>query len=277
MADEAPLVDALRGRGLDARPTVWDDPDVDWSGAAVTVIRTAWDYTDRRDDFLAWVERVATVTDLWNPPAVVRWNTHKSYLRDLERRGVPVVPTIWLEAGTPVDVPALLAEHGWQGAVMKPAVSAGARDTIRVTDPRDGQVHADLLLADRDAMVQPYLRHVEDEGELSLLYVERQLTHAVRKVPASGDFRVQEEFGGRFVRVEPADDELAVADAVLDAVAHDLLYARVDLIRSDDDRPLLVELEAVEPSLYFTHAPDAAERLADAIEARVRASAEHRG
>lgn len=269
--DEAPLRRALSERGLDARPVVWSDPAVDWSAIPVVVVRTTWDYTERRDDFVSWAEEVGAVTQLWNPPELIRWNTHKAYLRDLADRGLPVVPTVWLEAGTPVDLPALLAEHGWDEAVLKPAVSAGARDTVRVSrgDGATGQSHADAILADRDLMIQPFLPRIVEDGELSILVVDGVVTHAVRKVPPAGDFRVSAQAGSRH-RVEPPVREVELAAAALEAVGRDTLYARVDLIADGAGGPLLVELEVVEPSLYLELAPDAAARLADAIAARVR-------
>src|SRR5207248_10238751 len=135
---------------------VWDDPGVDWHGIKVSVVRSTWDYHHRLDEFLAWAERVATLTRLWNPVEVLRWNTHKSYLRDLAARGVPVVPTILLEAGSTVDLATLLARAGWQEAVIKPAVSASAHETIRASleGLAEGQAHVNRLLPAHDLLVQ---------------------------------------------------------------------------------------------------------------------------
>jgi hypothetical protein len=140
-ADDHLLVEELHRWGLRAEPVVWDDPDFDWSQAKVCVLRSTWDYTTRRAEFLLWAERVAAVTALWNPLEVIRWNTHKSYLRHLAEAGVAVAPTVWLEAGSRVDLPGLMAEHGWTDAVVKPVVALSARETIRVTahSPMEGQ------------------------------------------------------------------------------------------------------------------------------------------
>ena len=132
--DDHPLVAALRARGVAGVPCIWDDPDVDWAGFPLVAVRSTWDYTTQRAAFLAWAERVAAVTTLANPLPVLRWNSHKGYLRDLAAAGVPVVPTVW--ASEVIDLAAVLDERGWSRAVVKPAVSAGGRDTV-IVDRRD--------------------------------------------------------------------------------------------------------------------------------------------
>lgn len=271
--DDRLVIDALTTRGVRARPAVWDDPGVDWRAAPLAVIRSTWDYIGRRDAFVRWAETTDAVTTLLNPAAVVRRNTHKGYLRDLAAAGVPVIDTVWLPAGRPADLAEVIA--GWDTAVVKPCVSAGAKGTVRVTaaEAPQAQAHLDALLAEGDVMVQPYLRAVEDEGELSVVVIDGVPSHAVRKRPAARDFRVQEEFGGR-TEPWPLDDELRAAAAAV--VAADglgpLLYRRVDLVRDDAGSLRLVELELVEPALYLSGDPDAPERLADAITARLEAA-----
>lgn len=269
--DDAPLVDALRERGLDIGVAVWDDPSVDWGGAGIVVVRSTWDYTGRRDEFLAWADRVAAVTRLENPADVLRWNTHKSYLIELEERGAPVVPTAWLGRGDRVDLGDLLADRGWKRAVVKPAVDAGSRGLHRV-EPDEltaAQSHLDALLKRADVMVQPYLESIETTGERSLVFLGGEFSHMVRKRPASGDFRIQLSWGGRY-EAEDAPAELRDLGAwILEATGHDLLYARVDLVDDDNGTPQLAELEAAEPSLYLTYVPEAAQRLAALIEERL--------
>lgn len=300
---DAPLVVVLERRGATVSRPRWDDPDQDWAVYDLAVVRTTWDYTARRDTFVAWAAETAQRTRLWNPADVLRWNTHKAYLLELEERGAPVVPTAWLGAGDRLDLAALLAQRGWPRAVLKPAVGAGSDGLARVevaapaagsgdaTDPgtarRDGwrpgapvparpvvldvaaaQQHLDALLAVGDALVQPYLHAIEAEGELSVVVIAGEVTHAVRKQPAAGDFRVQEEFGARSRLIEPDPEVAALARWVVDATGAELLFARVDLVVDADGTPQVVELEATEPDLFLTLAPEAAERLADAVLAR---------
>jgi len=269
-ADDALLLPALAGHGLDAVPVVWDDPAVAWSSFRLCVIRSTWDYHLRRDAFLAWLAHVADRTALWNPPPVVRWNSHKRYLADLAARGLPTVPTVWLPAGRPADLAALITAQGWDRAVIKPAVSASAYATILV-DPADqaaGQAHLDRWLATRDMMVQPFLPSVGTSGERSLFFIDGRCTHAVRRAPVLGP---AQQHGSLDIAVAPAADEQSLATAVLAAVAAPLLYARVDLVRDEAGAMRLLELELIEPSLYLHACPAAVDRLAVAIAERCRA------
>ena len=179
--DDRALLLALRARGVAADYVPWDDPTADWRGVRVAVLRSPWNYTRVAPEFLAWCERAAAVTTLWNPPALVRWNAHKGYLRDLEARGVPVVPTARLAAGSRADLAALLAARGWREAVLKPAVGAGSWEAYRLTpgDPA-GQAHVDRLLPAHDLLVQPWLASVADHGERCHGFLDGGFSHVVR-------------------------------------------------------------------------------------------------
>jgi hypothetical protein len=259
------LLTALQGRGLSAAPVVWDDPGADWRRIRFSIIRSTWDYIHRLGEFLAWAERAAALTDLWNPIEVLRWNTHKSYLRGLASRGVPVVPTLHLPAGSGANLAALLEDAGWQKAVVKPAVSAYAYETMLVSreSVAMGQAHIDRLLPTADLMVQPYMASVADYGERSMIFVRGELTHGVRRAPMleTRDETQEQEA----TRVEASAEEVALAERVLRAAGHRYLYARVDIVRDNNGSPMLMELEMVEPSLFFELAPEAAQRCADAI------------
>ncbi len=268
--DDDALAAALDRRGIASVRAVWDDPEVDWSAFELVVIRTTWDYDERRDEFVDWADRVESVTSLQNPADVVRWNTHKGYLIELEERGVPIVPTAWLAAGDQVELAALAASRGWKAVVLKPAVAAGSRGLSVVdTHPGDGQAALDALLASHDVMVQPLLRRVATDGELSIVCLDGRYSHAIRKLPREGDVRIQVEFGGTYVPETPTDDLVALAEWVVDVTGHDLLYARVDLVPADDGTWQVGEVEATEPSLYMDRVEGAADRVAAAIAARL--------
>jgi glutathione synthase/RimK-type ligase-like ATP-grasp enzyme len=268
--DDRPLAAVLGGRGHEVTAAVWDDPALDWARFDLAMLRSPWDYFHRRGEFLLWAERAAAATRLWNPLDLIRWNSHKGYLLEMRARGAPVIPTEIVPAGSAVDVRARMADHGWTRAVVKPAVSADAFGTILV-GPGDGaaaQAHADQLLAERDLMIQPYFASVEEPGERCLVHIDGRFSHAVRK---RSHFLGGRHVGPEGAPVEAADDERATAALVLRlAGAESALYARVDLARDDAGRPCLMELELVEPTLFFTGAPAAAERMADALEARMR-------
>lgn len=266
--DDAPLVAALAERGLEPRPVVWSDPDVDWAAFDLCLVRSVWDYFHRPAEFLDWVERAGRAVPLWNPPETVRWNAHKSYLRDLEARGVAVIPTAWARRGEAADLAAILAERGWDDAVVKPAVAGGSLGLRRVGDVAAAQAHLDRLLAEGDAMIQPFLPSIGD-GELSVICIEGEPRHAVRKTPRAGDIRVQPEHGGVVERAEPDAAEAEAVAAVLAALEHPALYARVDLVRGPGGEPLLIELECIEPRLFLEQAPETAGHVADAVLARL--------
>jgi glutathione synthase/RimK-type ligase-like ATP-grasp enzyme len=259
--DDEPLRAGLLSRGAAVDAAVWDDPGRDWAAYDLVVIRSTWDYVERRDEFVRWAYAVPRLA---NSARLVEWNTDKTYLRGLGEAGVPVVPTAWVD--TPASLPDLLAERGWERAVVKPAVSAGARDTLLCSpDDPEAQALLDRLASNGTAMVQPYLPSVEEYGERSLLFMDGALTHAVRRNPA-----LTTEGFTRYdaARVDPADDELAVARAVFAQLPETPLYARVDVARDASGTPLLMELEVTEPQLFLRFAPEAAEALAAAVVAR---------
>ena len=256
----------LAARGVDGEWVAWDDGAVDWSRFDAAWIRSTWNYTERHDAFVEWVARVDGLTALWNPAGVVRWNSHKSYLLDLAEEGVAVVPTVLVPAGQQLDVGALLEERGWDEAVVKPAVAVGAIGAARV---ERGQRQVVAATSGADRLVQPLVREVAS-GEVSIVVVDGRVTHAVRKIPAEGDFRVHREYGGREVVHQPTAAELDLATRALAAVGEPLLYARVDCVPTAEG-PLLMELELIEPSLFLWLAPDTAgAALGDAVAGRLR-------
>ncbi|MCB9885819.1 MAG: hypothetical protein H6838_10015 [Planctomycetes bacterium] len=275
--DDRHLHAALAARGVPFERPVWDDPAVDWSKFAAVLIRTTWDYQDKLSAFLTWVDRVAAATRLANPASVVRWNTHKHYLRELQQHGVPLAPTHWLDRGSRVDVAARLAELRCDEGFLKPCVGATARETLRFGSDAVGiaaaQAHVDRLLPAEDLMLQPFLRAVTERGEWSAIFVDGRVTHCVRKVPVPGDYRVQDDFGAHDEPYEPTPAERDAAERAMQAatglLGTDLLYGRTDWLWQDDGSCVLTELELVEPSLFFRHGAHAAAALADAWLARM--------
>jgi glutathione synthase/RimK-type ligase-like ATP-grasp enzyme len=260
---------ALRAAGLAVDVVRWDDPTVDWAGYGVAVVRSCWDYAWRLEEFLAWAEAVPR---LRNRVEVLRWNTDKTYLRELERAGLPVVPTVW----DPTAADELPDAAEW---VVKPSVSAGSRDTARWDAPDAVLAHvAELIGAGRTAMVQPYLTSVDNLGETAMLFIGGAFSHAVRKGPllAAGEgVRQDRDSRGDLRPAEPTAAQREIAQAVFDAVpgqvgvADEPLYARIDLVHDADGRPVVLELELTEPSLFLPQAPAAAATLVRAVEAEL--------
>ena len=260
---------ALRDAGHAVDLVRWDDDAYDWTHASLAVVRSCWDYAWRLEEFLGWA---GSVPRLRNDVELLRWNTDKTYLRALERAGLPVVATVWDPAGTG-DLP----DAGeW---VVKPSVSAGSRDTARWTDAADALAHAaGLTGAGRTAMVQPYVRSVDDAGETAMLFLGGRFSHAVRKGPllVRGEgVRQDRDSRGDLRPVEPTTAQREVAEAVLAAVpalvpaAAAPLYARIDLVDAGGGRPVVLELELAEPSLFLPQAPDALGSFVGAVEAEL--------
>lgn len=267
--DTPPLLSALRAAGLSADVLAWDDPRADFASARLVLLRATWNYPERPADFLAWIERTAARSRVLNPPAVVRWNVHKGYLLDLAARGVPIVPTHLVRRGEATPLAEVMGAQDWTQVVVKPAVSAGSRHTERFdrTDLHRGEAHLRALARDGDVLVQPYLTAVEDYGERSLVCIDGELTHAVRK---SRRFLGDPESVSEAVPIAP--DELELARAALAAIGPadgPLLYARVDTIRDAGGRPRVMELELVEPSLFFPRAPAALDRYVRAVRRQI--------
>ena len=276
-ADDRCLLDELRARGARAEPAVWSEPR-DWTTYDAVVIRSCWDSHLRRDEFVAWARRLAEAgVRLLNPAPLIEWNTDKRYLRDLASHGVHVVPTIWVERapGEPPVLHELLAGAGWRDAVVKPAISAGAHHTWRTSAAQAADHQARFAALVRDAagavMVQPLMHEVLEEGEWSLVFLGGRYSHAVRKQPAAGDFRVQTEHGGRSAADTPSARLVHDASEVVRAAARttglapgEILYARVDGV-VQHGHLVLMELECTEPSLFLDQASGAPARLADAL------------
>jgi O-ureido-D-serine cyclo-ligase len=276
------LVDALQRAGAIVATPCWDDPAADWSRFDVALLRSTWDYVERIDEFLAWARRCAVQTRLLNPPEVVAWNTDKHYLAHLDRAGVPVVPTRFVEPGAVADHALAAFLGGGPGSVdagtpapfgqfvVKPCIGAGSRDAARYRSDEYGRALAHLVrlveTEQRSAMLQPYLDRVDDAGETALIYLGGQPSHAIRKGPLLrlDEGLVQGLFAPEDISArEPGADECRVAAAACAAIPFTApLYARVDMIRDGQDRPLVLELELTEPSLFLAHGAGSADHLA---------------
>jgi glutathione synthase/RimK-type ligase-like ATP-grasp enzyme len=259
------LLDASRRRDVDGSIAVWDDPAVDWASFDAVVVRSCWDYTDRRDEFLAWASSVPT---LHNAAPILQWNTDKTYLRQLQDEGVPIIETRWDVA--PGDDIGRHAE--W---VVKPTISAGSRDTARWSTADEVYAHsAELVDAGRHSMTQPYIASVDEDGETAMLYFGGEFSHAIRKGPlllrgegANQDRDSREAITPRestSAQRELSEHVLATTQSLLGLSAPPL-YARIDLVAADDGSPLLIELELAEPSLFLPQSDGGADRLLDAL------------
>ena len=281
--DLAPLLEACAAAGMYARAVAWDDPTISWGRFDAALIRSPWDYTERLSEFLAWCDRLDQQVPLLNPAHVIRWNTDKHYLSDLATVGVPIVATTFLEPDAePLQaLQAFLAAESAPEFVVKPTVSAGARDTQRYSRAQEFAASnhiARLLDQGRSVMLQPYLSAVDSAGETALIYFDGRFSHAIGKgalLQQDGAATATPFAAGDISSREAGPDELAMGEQTLAAASRllrlgqPLSYARVDLIRDDNGHARLLELELTEPSLFFAQAPGSADRFAAALANRL--------
>ena len=270
--DDQTTVEPLRERGVEVRPAVWNDHDVDWAAFDAVIIRSPWDYHRHGEEFLEWLTTLDRVgVPVHNPTDVLRWNLDKRYLRWVEERGGSVVPTEWVEQGATVNVAEVLERRGWKNAVLKPTISAGASDTwvTGLARAEDDAAKIAPILKRGGLMIQPYLAEIATEGELSMLFYGGKYSHAVRKRPALGDFRVQTDYGGTVEPANPGPAVLSEAQRIVELRGEQLLYARVDGVVVGEEFQLM-ELELLEPQLFFPYHPHAAARWAEAVVAVLR-------
>lgn len=257
------LLPACAAQGIELCELVWDASDWQIEDFDAFVVGTTWDYQEKSDAFLARLAQIEAHRPLLNPLKTLRWNLDKRYLRELAQRGVPTVPTLWVDAIDAKQLEGAFALWACPSVVVKPQVGAGAWRQAKIERGAALPPANELPLA--AAMIQPFLASAQSEGEYSLLYFGRSFSHAAQKVPRAGDYRVQAVFGGRESRYQPSVEELRAAQSVVDAIDGPLLYARVDLMRLADGQLALMELELIEPYYYPEQGPEMGSAFATAL------------
>jgi glutathione synthase/RimK-type ligase-like ATP-grasp enzyme len=261
------LKKALEKRGITSIRVDWADPEVDWSLFDCAVFRSTWDYFERFPEFTAWLNRVEKQTRLCNDLSLIRWNMDKHYLRDLNDRGIPVVETRFIEKGSDLNLTGLLDETGWSEGVIKPCVSGAARLTYRVHKSNAEEIERSLqpVLEEESFIFQPFLTDIMATGEDTLVVIAGEVTHAVRKKAKAGDFRVQDDHGGTVHEYTPEAGQIELAKRAMAACEPMPVYGRVDMVRDESGRWVVMELELIEPELWMRFHPPAAEAFAGAI------------
>ncbi|WP_159879546.1 ATP-grasp domain-containing protein [Aquitalea denitrificans] len=261
------VVAALQKQGLHVTRKAWDDPDFDWQQTRSILFRTTWDYFDRYAEFSLWLKKVAGQIVLFNSAGLIDWNIDKHYLQWIEEKGINVVNTHYIEKGDARTLAQCLAENSWADAILKPVISGSARHTYR-TRPENTQqlecIFAELI--QQEAMLlQPFQHAILHQGEISLMVIDGQFSHAIRKTPQAGDFRVQDDHGGSVHPHTATIEEQQFAEQAVAAVPFDVLYARVNIIRDNAGQLAIMELEMIEPELFFRYKPEAADNLASGL------------
>jgi hypothetical protein len=260
--------DALEKRNLKVAKKDWADPSFDWSSTKTILFRSTWDYFHRFKEFEPWLERVSKLTKLINPAGQVLWNMDKHYLADLAAKGVPVVAGHYIKRGSLDTLEALHKKLGWSETVIKPTVSGAARHTYRL-NPKNYAAHKVLfaeLIKNEDFILQPFQKNIITKGEVSHIVIHGEYTHSILKKVKEGDYRVQDDHGGTTHEYAASEAEIIFVEHAVAACDILPLYARVDVIWDNHEQLALIELELIEPELWFRKNEKAADKLAAAIQ-----------
>ncbi|WP_242922761.1 ATP-grasp domain-containing protein [Pontibacter liquoris] len=263
----------LQEKGLAISYQIWDDPTVDWRRFDAIIMKSPWDYFDKINAFNAWLDELEKLdVPVLNPLQTIRWNTDKSYFKDLAAQRVEVVPTLWLNQGDAFQAEEVFAQLGVEKIIVKPRVSGGAKNTLALTlEQAVASTSAiNALLQQEPFMAQPFIPEVAQQGEWSFLFFGGKYSHTVLKTARPGDFRVQHFFGGTIHTPTPPAALLATAQTIVEKFAADCLYARVDGV-AIDGRFVLMELELIEPFLFMATSPGAMARYYEALQAQLQA------
>lgn len=264
------LIEPMAELGWAVSMVSWRAKEVDWNAFDAVIIRSPWDYQDEPVLFMQVLETIhESSARLENPLSTVKWNINKTYLKELQEKDVLIVPTLWENHFEEQHLKNYVSLLSTDKLIIKPTISANADDTFWL----DGEVSAETIkslehiFSEREFMVQPFMEHILREGEYSLFYFGGIYSHTILKTPGDGDFRVQEEHGGRLESVEPENGLLTAAEETMQHLHPTPLYARIDYVRTQENSFALMELELIEPSLYFNMDPNSPERFARIFDA----------
>jgi glutathione synthase/RimK-type ligase-like ATP-grasp enzyme len=260
------LLPLFANRNVQADVVIWNDPAVDWRAYDGLLFRSVWDYHLRTEEFNNWLNHLAQLNiKTLNPVETIRQNQHKFYLRELESKGIEIIPTVFIDKTDTLDF-SIIKSCNWPRAVIKPAVSASSYLTtlFDLADWQKIESEYQPVAAQRDLLLQPYMPEIKETGELSLVFFNRKYSHAVIKRAPQHDFRVQAEYGGEHFVFNPEKEVIETAENIISLVKGPLLYARVDGLLKNR-RFVLMELELLEPDLYFDAHPEASERYVDGV------------
>lgn len=261
------LKSAFESQGLKVDITYWDNRSYEWQQTKSVLFRTVWDYFERFDEFWDWLEQVKTKTRLINSYELIKWNIDKHYLRDLKNNGIQVVPTYFADRENNISLQEIANLNDWKHIVIKPAISASAFNTYKITNDEIEQKEQLFheLLQTHDMLVQPFFPTISELGEASLMVFGGKFTHAILKKAKAGDFRVQDDFGGTVHDYNPTQEEIKFAEKVFQSCTSLPIYGRVDIVWDSNKHIYLSELEIIEPELWIRNRPESANKIAEAV------------
>ena len=267
LEDDGLLQNELERQGISSVRVDWARKDMDWSQYKCVVFRTTWDYFDRFEEFSQWLDDVSKQTKLCNPYSMIKWNMDKHYLKDLESKGIPVTPSRFVEKGSTVNIEDEILKSGWHELVIKPCVSGAARHTYRVNklNAKAIETVVNKLLKYESFVYQPFLESVLTQGEDTLMLFDGKFSHAIRKLAKPGDFRVQDDHGGTVHDYQPDAEQIEFAEKAMAVCSTLPSYGRVDMVRDNQGKLALMELEMIEPELWLRKHPPSAKLFAESI------------
>jgi len=269
--EDQKIIPALAKHNIDAQPAIWSDKTINWTDFDYLIFRNTWDYFEKETEFKIWLDQIEKLgIKTLNPIEIIKQNIHKFYLREMEKQGVTILPTIFIDKTDYLNVAQLIPTH-WKKAVIKPAFSAGSYLTEVFEKAESQEISAKYksIAAEKELLLQEFMPEIQTLGETSFIFFNKKFSHAVNKKPVDGDFRVQSLFGGKYNLVQPSPDMIAKAQKVVDTFKENLLYARVDGILIDNEL-YLMEIECIEPDLYFNLSENSLERFVTSIVELIR-------
>lgn len=262
------LEKAFSKYGIKTTRSSWSDPKVKWSDHSHILIREVWDYHERFNEFFDWFNKCPAT--FINSKDIVHWNIDKHYLFDLEEKGIAIPPSKHLKKGTNISLTELFRNSNWEKAILKPCISGAARDTYVIEEANlpEFELKFSDLISKEDFLFQEFQKEIKTRGEISLMFMAGKYTHCILKKAKAGDFRVQDDFGGSVENFEPSTAEIELGERCLELISHTPDYARVDIMWDVEGKPMISELELIEPELWFRENEEAALTLAEHINAR---------
>jgi glutathione synthase/RimK-type ligase-like ATP-grasp enzyme len=266
LASEQVLIPALSKHNIDAKPVIWNDPNIDWGTFDYLIFRNTWDYFEKETEFNLWLDHIEKLgVKTLNPIAIIKQNKHKFYLREMEKQGILILPTLFIDKTKALNLKEIIPSH-WKKAVIKPAFSAGSylTEVFDIESIDRINILYQNVAQEKELLLQEFMPEIQTLGETSFIFFNKKFSHAVNKKPAEGDFRIQSQFGGKYALTKPNLELIEKAQNIVNTFQGDLLYARVDGIVIENELHLM-EVECIEPDLYFELCDGAIERFVNTI------------
>ena len=264
--EDQKIIPALAKHNIEATAAIWNDKSINWNNFDYLIFRNTWDYFEKETEFKIWLNQIAQMEiKTLNPIAIIKQNIHKFYLRDMEQRGITILPTVFIDKTANLNLAELIPAH-WKKAVIKPAFSAGSylTEVFEISEIQAISEKYKSIAVEKELLLQEFMPEIQTLGETSFIFFNKKFSHAVNKKPVDGDFRVQSLFGGQYTLVHPSSKLIEKAQKIVDSLPKDLLYARVDGILVESEL-YLMEIECIEPDLYFELSENSLDRFVSAI------------